>query len=62
MPIHKDMRSSGVLGAEVSITNGKVSASKQPINFLSNGCRGSKSAALLQTHMIVNCYQKDRKA
>jgi len=49
------MRSSGVLGTEVSTTNGKASASKQPINFLSSGCRGSKSAAVLsaRTQLLI---------
>lgn len=52
MPIHKEARSSGGLGVEDSKADGKASASKQAINFLSNGCKGSKSVALLHTVKI----------
>lgn len=48
IPSHKDKRSSCTLGLSIWEVDGRTSVSRKVINFLSKGCKGSKSVAILQ--------------
>lgn len=48
IPSHTVTRSSCILGLELSELVGKTSVSRSIMHFLSKGCKGSKSSALLK--------------
>lgn len=48
IPSHIDKRSSCTLGLSILEVDGRTSISRKLINFLSKGCKGSKSLAILQ--------------
>lgn len=54
IPSQTVVRSSCTLGLDVSTARGNTSVSKRPMHFLSKGCRGSKSVALLHTSNTKN--------
>lgn len=56
-----DIRSNCTLGLEVFKVDGNTSFSKKPMNFLSIGCKGSKSVALLCMKRIKNENKMQKK-